>query len=398
MRSVNIITLGISGFPYLKTAPVNKCIYINKIFIDAGFNATVINSEALLQENGKENYLLNGSFEKINFASTIKDPIKSFSKIKKRFLKLVGKVNQIFFLKKINSENKIDVAVLLLTDGSFLELLYYRILSKLLNFKLIIIYHEYRSDFAYRRKRVITSINDKLFDNNFAKYVDAVFPISEFLIQQTKKINSKRPILKIPTLVDFSLFNKKNKAEEPYFLFCGSAGFSEIISFIIDSFDLIKDRSYFLYLVCSGNKAEMDILKSKISDSRKAESIKLYSDLEYEQLIELYLGAKGLLIPLKNDLRDLARFPQKVAEYAASGAPIISTNFGEMKYYFKDGVNAFLAEKFEAELYSEKMQNIINDPENAKQIGAAGKKIGSKHFDYKRYTESMEVFIKELLN
>ena len=50
----------------------------------------------------------------------------------------------------------------------------------------------------------------------------------------------------------------------------------------------------------------------------------------------MYKNATAHLIPLSNSIQDTARFPNKISEYLASAKPIITTDVGEIKHYFKD--------------------------------------------------------------
>jgi len=95
-------------------------------------------------------------------------------------------------------------------------------------------------------------------------------------------------------------------------------------------------------------------------------------------------------------LQDAARFPHKIGEYVASGAPMISSNFGEVKHYFKDGENGFVAEKYEVEQFTEKMQYIIDNPDKAKAVGQAGKETGLKEFNFLHYGENLRGFLEGL--
>ena len=83
--------------------------------------------------------------------------------------------------------------------------------------------------------------------------------------------------------------------------------------------------------------------------------IVLKSNIAYQDLLSLYKRADVLLIPLRDTIQDNARFPHKIGEYTASKRPILSTNSGELKYYFKDGVSALLTEEYSENAYVEKL-------------------------------------------
>jgi glycosyltransferase involved in cell wall biosynthesis len=119
-------------------------------------------------------------------------------------------------------------------------------------------------------------------------------------------------------------------------MFCGSADFKEIIDFIIGSFALVNNNtSVSLYLVANGSENSMSELKKIIDAQPQRDKIKLFSRLTEKQLFTYYKNAMALLIPLRPTFQDMARFPHKTGEYLASGNPVISTNYGEVKYYLR---------------------------------------------------------------
>ena len=76
----------------------------------------------------------------------------------------------------------------------------------------------------------------------------------------------------------------------------------------------------------------------------------MFSNLTNRALNDLYKNAIALLIPLRPTLQDEARFPHKIGEYLASGNPVISTNYGEVKHYFQDGHDMLIASRYDKEL------------------------------------------------
>jgi glycosyltransferase involved in cell wall biosynthesis len=196
-------------------------------------------------------------------------------------------------------------------------------------------------------------------------------------------VSPSKKYLKIPGLTDFERYNNIPKvSDEKYFLFCGAAGYIEIICFIIESFNKINDESIYLYLVINGDHYDRLKVEKYIDENIKKTKIKMFSRLSEKELFTYYKNAIALLIPLRPTLQDTARFPHKTGEYLASENPVISTNYGEIKYYFKDGVNMLLAENYDINLFAEKMQFVIDNSQIAQQIGVEGKKVAAKLFDY----------------
>ena len=189
-----------------------------------------------------------------------------------------------------------------------------------------------------------------------------------------------------------SLFELPKKKEK-YFLFCGAAGYFEVIIFIIRSFELLENSDYQLKLIISGNKEHLEIVENAIMLSEKSDLIQIMSNLEYSQLQKYYMNATALLIPLRNTLQDKARFPHKIGEYLATKNPLITTKIGEIPLYLKHLDNAFVCENYDENEFSDMMAFVINNPELSNEIGQKGYKTGFKYFNYCNYGKPLIDFL-----
>jgi len=175
--------------------------------------------------------------------------------------------------------------------------------------------------------------------------VRGVIVISHFLKSwveaEIRKRNYKTDIVQIPILTDvneaaFADEEKKNN----YVLYAASPAYDDAMNFIFDAMDIVwgKDPKCSLYLTGfnqddeSGKLAAEEIRK-RYTDDR----VRICGYLKRDALLHYYSGARALLIPLFDDIRSVARFPTKIGEYLASSVPIITSNVGEISYYFKDG-------------------------------------------------------------
>lgn len=155
------------------------------------------------------------------------------------------------------------------------------------------------------------------------------------------------------------------------------------MEFIIDSYNLISNTDVHLVLVCGNGKQEhFDRIENKIAQSPNKEFIHYKRNISYEELIGLYQHSLAALAPLRDTVQDVARFPHKSGEYCASGRPIITTAVGEMKYYFMDGVNGYVAEKYDTQQFADKMIEASSDLKRTEEIAAKSREMGLQNFDY----------------
>ena len=112
------------------------------------------------------------------------------------------------------------------------------------------------------------------------------------------------------------------------------------------------------------------------------------------ELLAQYRQAAALLVPLHDDIVSRARFPSKIGEYLASGRPVVTTQIGEIGRFLRDGETAFVAETPDVEEFAAKMVDALDDPASAARIGAAGRRVAEKHFQYDLHAERLHAFFK----
>ena len=140
----------------------------------------------------------------------------------------------------------------------------------------------------------------------------------------------------------------------------------------------------------------MEFIKQYISQNCTHSKVQIYNQIPYDELMSLYKNADGLLIPLQDTIQDKARFSQKIAEYLSTQNPIITNNIGDIKMYFKDRYNAYIAKSYTKEAFAEIMSEIIQNPNEAKEIGKKGYKTGLNNFDNIRVCKDLSNFISTL--
>lgn len=392
-KKVNIIHVGASGIPFVKSAAINRCVSIYSLFSTRYFDITTISNK--VYNFSEYNIHPSGKIENISYFIT--SPVRNKSKYfaLRRFHNFLSKFNELKLLIELRIKNKIDIIVYYPASSSFLELMKYVLLSKLFRVPIIMHYVEYRSGFETRSAKIWKKYNDYFFDNYFMFLIDGVIPISQFLKDNILKKNSSLPLFKLPPVLDFNKFdNIEHCFDIKYFLYVGSLGYHEALRTILNAFNLIENEEYKLYLVLNGSNNN---LLDEIHTHPKRNLIKIYSEIEYSKLLRLNLNASALLIPLRFNIQDEARFPQKICEYLASKNPIITTNVGEIKYFFKDGVNALVAKSNEISEISNKMNYVINNPLEAKKIGMKGYETGKEYFESNVYRLDLEKFVLDLI-
>jgi glycosyltransferase involved in cell wall biosynthesis len=385
----SVFYVGYNVFP-LGFAQTQRELLIAKGLVETGCKVTVL-CRFGTHDDKDPNVQSGGVFESVHYKYCSGSAYRSNSFLKRNFYKSIGFVNEISTIIKAKINKELDA--ILITTNTFENVLIYTLLGKLINTQTIIDNTEYWTSV----KRHSNVWGDYLYDKYSFRLANKVIGISDFLLEKYKEKKDASLLFKIPAVVDFSKFdNGLSKVDLgfKYFLFCGSGVYSPLIEFIIDSFDLLNDNNYHLILVCSnGIKSDFDVIDAKIASSKKANLIHLKSHLPYSELTELYVSSVALLIPLRPTSQDTARFPHKIGEYCASKRPIITTNFGEIRNYFQNGVNAYVSEKYEVIDYAQAMEQSIKDSDMTESVAQESYKIGKANFDYKVWGQKLYDFI-----
>jgi glycosyltransferase involved in cell wall biosynthesis len=395
MTQKSIVYLGYSSFPY-GLAEVQKMILISKALLHTDNKVTVICRNGTHKKLQYPELKAEDVFEGIEFIYASGSCFRNSNFFKRRVFEIKGKINEMGILIRMKKKGQLDYAIL--STRKFSSILYYVMLSKIIGFKTILNYVEFYSAIRGDRFRIFRIIQNKALDSYAPRLVNAIFPISDFLIQHISKVAPGRKYFKIPVLTDFEKYKNINTSKtEPYFLFCGDVVYKEVVFFLINSYSLLKsNNSHRLYLVINGNREDIKQVENFILEKPDSHSIKLFSGLGETELYTLYKNSRALLIPLRPTLQDAARFPHKTGEYLASGNPVISTNYGEMKVYFRDRETMLLADEYDMTLFAQKMQFIIDHPEEARAIGENGKARAAELFDFKKIAPALNNFLKEI--
>lgn len=237
----------------------------------------------------------------------------------------------------------------------------------------------------------IKSLHKYWQDYCFGKYVDAILPISHFL--QAKSERFGKPTLLLPVLGRYDMLLKQDVDQQ--FTYCADAGYLLRNQLILQAFKIVSETysDVRLNLVLFGTKDDWQKVYDCVADLHIHEKVMILSQISNNELEHLYASSLGLLMPLNPDsMQDVARFSQKIAEYLASGRPIITSNVGEISYYFAQDKNVMIAE-YSPQMYADRMMVLINNPQMAGEIGRNGYDVGMRHFDYRKNGEKLRRFL-----
>jgi glycosyltransferase involved in cell wall biosynthesis len=216
-------------------------------------------------------------------------------------------------------------------------------------------------------------------------------------------VKSKVLIYRLPCVVDAARFATKDTSEHsdsgiPNFLWCGT-WFNDVL-FLIRVFALVRQTGHQCRLTIVGPWPDRDrstILTYAAQRGLSADDLVLAGCIDDHALEASYRTATALLLPLWDDDTSRTRLPNKLGEYLASGRPVIAGEVGDLVDLLSDNINAYLCKAGDERAFADQMITILNDPEQAARIGAAGQQVCFSQLDYKVHVTGLAKFFRDCI-
>jgi glycosyltransferase involved in cell wall biosynthesis len=326
-----VLYVGSFGFPY-GSAIVYRMLQIATILNNIGYKTLVINRRGLHNKEYsiREGIKVYGKFKDISYIHTSLNSYRPNNYIVRNIFKAFGFVIEflIIIYQRIFCNSKLMVC----NSTDLTTLRYYFYLSRLFRLKFVYDYVEFVDSLNNRDANSISELKLK-FDNNINKYADFHIVISKYLDVYLSELDGKAKKIIIPPTQNFNFFDniQKLSSNQKYFMYCGGIGYINAIKFLINAYSKSSatENDIMLYLVISGGDSKtMKQLQREIDELSCCKNIFILSQLPYDLLISYYKSSEALLLPLRNTIQDMARFPFKICEYLASKRPIITSNVG----------------------------------------------------------------------
>ncbi len=388
-KDKHIVAIGLDGFPY-GSAPAQKLKMMGLALKRNGNRFTVIGHRFVRKNEQNTGLKKVGKMQGVKYLTTSPEVFSPKNIWKKLICLFKGRINEIQLLIRLKKSKKLDG--LIIYNSNFFYSFTNALLARLLKVPVYLVYFELRFTLGSRME-VFSNINNFLFDRYIFTFFNGILTISKMLENQVRKYSPNTPLLIVPPIVDFHEYeNIEGVKNYPYFLYCGSVAYIQVISFILECYKLLNTSVYKVVLIVSGDSNRILLLEQIISDMNLESDVEIYNNISDRELKELYVNANALLIPLRNTKQDKARFPHKIAEYCASKRPIITTKVGEITNFFDDE-SALIANEYDANLFADKMKFVIDNPARCEQIADNSYRIGMKYFDYSKYSKPITEFM-----
>ena len=311
--------------------------------------------------------------------------------------KIFGRLISIVVLIQRSRKNKVDVVFLPAKLHFYNSLVY--LLSKFLGFKIAQEMSEYPHVLAKNRYSKITL---QYYRYIYAKLLDGVITMTYALEKFFKNIcRSKAIISTVPMSVDLDRFSMINdKRGDKYIAYCGDlSNKKDGVDILIKAFGSIKDSfpDYKLYLIGGFSEQKtINDLKKICTDLKIEDRVTFTGRISANEIPPILNNAQIMALARPSSIQAQGGFPTKLGEYLATKNPVVVTDVGEISYYLKDGISAFISKPDSVESFAMKLKECLEDDQKSKQIGYRGYQVALENFDYRVQAKSIKSFLLQL--
>lgn len=100
-----------------------------------------------------------------------------------------------------------------------------------------------------------------------------------------------------------------------------------------------------------------------------------------------------LLLPRPTNMQTEYGFSTKLAEFLASGTPVLVTAVSDNALYIRDGEHGFVTQAGDTAALAAKLKQIIESRERLADIGQAGRRLALTHFHYSAHGQALKQFL-----
>ena len=239
------------------------------------------------------------------------------------------------------------------------------------------------------------------FRKRLSGYADGFTVVSSYLEKKLRLAYPGIPLFFLPVTINKYLLTDCLSAEGGKIFtvfYSGSFNEKDGLPYLLSALSrlAVGDRMFKLVLSGKGTAGEMNRFWADVNEAGLAD----YTDYrgfltrrDYTRV--LWHEADVLCMTRTNSAYANAGFPFKLGEFLATGKPVIASVVSDIEKYLSAN-DAYLVPPEDSAAVKNALENIMNNPEQAKRIGANGKVAAMKYFDHERYSRGLKEFIEEL--
>ena len=320
---------------------------------------------------------IKGSYNGINYLNIGLGTDLKLQHLHKVIIYFIQGLSAISNYRKRNNSN-----ILYCTGGISIENIHFILWAKILGYKLLFAIEE---DYSFFNDKIKMSSRFKYwtinrFDILTCHLATAIVVISTNLLNKYSKQRARNLVL-IPITAKLNYDNERKEFNNPLrIVYAGTFGDKDGVNHIIEGFELFYSKYKNAQLILIGKSEQQ--LKYKEKYNNRSNIIfkgyvpddEFYFLLKHSDVLCMCRTGSGFAN---------AGFPFKLGEYLATGNPVISTKVSDVEYYLTNN-DAFLIDPDCSQQVCFALNEIVKNPEKAREIGLNGLQKCKEFFSQER--------------
>ncbi len=262
------------------------------------------------------------------------------------------------------------------------------------------IFIEYTEVPFYGRKQGLKARLSEWYKLHLTKKASGLFVISKSLYDYYTNKGIKN-IGIINMFVDDSRFAPQINntiTRKKVITYCGTISMEKDgVDVLLKAFKKVLEKhpEYQLRIVGRGETERIYEQALKLSKDLGLENNVLFTGLvPYTEMPKMLMESEILALARPDNEQAKYGFPTKLGEYLCTGNPVVVTRVGELPNHIEDQKSCIFARPEDEEDFAEKLNWVIEHPEEAKQIGKQGREVALSAFSSKIQTIKALTMIK----
>lgn len=171
--------------------------------------------------------------------------------------------------------------------------------------------------------------------------------------------------------------------------------FQRDIDIVIKSFSVLNEEIPDSYLLVIGRPEPW---ARQIAEDQGIAGHYIEAGRCTDELLPYYLASTDVLaLPLKNNLFNKTRWPNKIGEYMACGRPVVVSDVGNVADIVREHGIGLTAEN-DAVDFSCKLRTLLSNPDLAESMGRRARQLACSEFSWALQSAKLEKFYYHILN
>ena len=246
-------------------------------------------------------------------------------------------------------------------------------------------------------------IQRQMFLRSTLKEVDGVITISKALndlISYYKKESAQ--VIKVPILTGINeIVRNQDYTGIPYVLHAGALseqkdGVKAMLRAFAIAHKSLNGNLKFIFTNKVGFPSLLKWIDKFIKENRLEDYVEFKGLVPLAELSELYNNCAMVIVNKPSNSQNDYNFPTKLAEVLPRRIPLIVSNTGELRCYFKDNENAYMVEADNVVQIADRIIFIQSHPQEVSVVTTNGKLLAEKEFYYLHHANNLFDFFAQI--